>query len=341
MKINFLRASSINTYHDCQWKFFLEQVCGFESMAGKKATLGTISHHVLEILAKAKKTGHYKLNDKFTDVNYLARICWNHYANTDEGIKNGIVKDFAGADFKFVLDQVNAVMNSKYNPLLLDILDTEKQFEIEINRPGFEYKYENDFTSKEEEGFMKIRGTIDLVTKINDDTIEIIDYKTGERKDWVTGKPKEIEDFFSDMQLKVYDVATRAIYKDYKFRMFTIIFTRNGGPFTVTFDMSDYRQTLNEISKIYRNVLDNYDPVRIIDDPTRSDRWKCKRVCYFGRNVDDNGISLCEKYYKLYSPKTPKLSTLTLRTEAIEASKSSNSRRNDYSHAKIFKGKLC
>ena len=76
MKITSLRASTYNTYNDCPWKFYLQYVVGFPSKAGKKALLGTIVHHVLELLAKAKKTGHYKLCDKYSDPEYLLSICF-------------------------------------------------------------------------------------------------------------------------------------------------------------------------------------------------------------------------------------------------------------------------
>ena len=32
-----------------------------------------------------------------------------------------------------------------------------------------------------------IKGTIDLVTKIDDNVIEVVDWKTGQRKNWATG----------------------------------------------------------------------------------------------------------------------------------------------------------
>lgn len=340
MKIDFLRASSINTYKDCQWKFFLEQVCGFQSMAGKKATLGTIAHHVLEILAKAKKTGHFKLEDKFTNTDYLCRICFNHYAKSPEGVKNGLKYGDVGADYKFVVQQVLSVMESKYNPLLLNIIDTEKQFEIEINAPGFEHKYINPSNGQEKSGYMKLRGTIDLVVEADADTIQVIDYKTGERKDWITGKEKEIEDFFTDMQLRVYDIATSKIYSQYKYRLFTIIFTRSGGPFTVTFNAAEYQEALTEISKIYRSILENDRPVRIIDQTGRSDGWKCKWVCHFGKTKDENGQSLCDKYHSMYNPQLPTIGTYNLIEEASSLTGGA-SRRNDYSHDNIFKGKLC
>ena len=56
MNIKFLRASSINTYRGCEFQFFMEQILELPSKSGKKALLGTIVHHVLELMAKGSKT---------------------------------------------------------------------------------------------------------------------------------------------------------------------------------------------------------------------------------------------------------------------------------------------
>ena len=42
--------------------------------------------------------------------------------------------------------------------------------------------------AKKLKGQLAIKGTIDLVTKLNDDTIEVVDWKTGRRMDWTTGE---------------------------------------------------------------------------------------------------------------------------------------------------------
>ena len=55
MNIQYLRASSIKTYEGCQFQFFLESILQIPSGSGKKALLGTIVHHVLEIMAKANR----------------------------------------------------------------------------------------------------------------------------------------------------------------------------------------------------------------------------------------------------------------------------------------------
>ena len=186
MNIEYLRASTAGTYQDCPWKYFLIYVVGFPSLPNKKAELGTICHHVLELLAKAKKNGYTEYNiNKRTDPEYLLKICWKRYTDKNPQF------NYDENDYKFCQDQVKAVIESRFDPLALKILKTEHQFEIEANIEGFEYQHKDYKTGEDRSGNMLIRGTIDLITEIAPDTIEIIDYKTGIRNDWVTGVPKD------------------------------------------------------------------------------------------------------------------------------------------------------
>ena len=75
-----------------------------------------------------------------------------------------------------------------FDPRNRNILCPEQQFDIVIDKPWAEYEYK---TTKETiKGQLAIKGTIDLITQINDDTLEIIDWKTGRRLDWATGEEK-------------------------------------------------------------------------------------------------------------------------------------------------------
>lgn len=65
--------------------------------------------------------------------------------------------------------------NRMYDPRFRDIISPEKKFEFEIKKDWAKYEY---FLKGEKiEGYLKLKGTIDLVTKIDDNTIEIIDWK--------------------------------------------------------------------------------------------------------------------------------------------------------------------
>jgi len=286
MNIKFLRASSINSYRGCEFAFFIEQILELPNKSGKKALLGTIVHHVLELMAKGKRLGH---SEGFIfDYEKLLDICWKRYT-----IENPQF-EFKNADKKFCLKSVRTVIESQYNPKNLNVLFTEKQFKIPLAGKDFEYNYYDIINGTVEKGNYEIRGTIDLITELDDNTIEIIDWKTGSRKCWNTGECKEYEYLKSkDIQLRVYDLACSIIFPQYKNRLLTIDFINDGGPFTVTFSDEDRNETVNIINNIFKSIKWNQLPSRI-KDTDASNRWKCKSVCHFGKTMTNAGCSICD-----------------------------------------------
>ena len=330
MIIQALRASTVNTYKDCPWKYYLQYVIGFTDVGSKKTTLGTICHHVWEILAKAKKVGHLK--GKMVDHEYLLKICWARYTKQYE-------KDFKyePADYKFCQKLCKTIAESKLNPLNLNVLAIEKQFEITVEKKGFFYETNDPISGEDKSGFAKLRGTIDLITEVGKDTIEVIDWKTGERKDWITGEPKDVEEFQKDQQVRMYDLALKHLYPQYKYRIFTVVYVRDGGPFTVTFTDAERVETLHELRKDFHKIKADHNPSRLKDDFGKKDKhWKCRYVCGFGKNKNEKGKSFCDVYKRLfdtngYNLGTQKLYELSVKGKAIA------SRRNDYGHDKLAK----
>ena len=53
------------------------------------------------------------------------------------------------------------------------------------------FAWAHKIDGKKVSGQLAIKGTIDLTTLIADDTIEVIDWKTGRRMDWTTGQVKD------------------------------------------------------------------------------------------------------------------------------------------------------
>jgi hypothetical protein len=291
MNIQYLRASSIKTYEGCQFQFFLDSILEIPSGSGKKALLGTIVHHVLEIMARATKLGHK--DGLLLDHVKLLDICWKRYK-----IENtGKIELADGADKKFCLKSIEKVLGTKYDPRNLKVLHTERQFRIPLTLPGFTFEYYDVLSKKTTAGNYEIRGTIDLITKLDDQTLEIIDWKTGSRKSWETGELKEYDYFASkDIQLRMYDLAVSMLYPQYKTRLLTIHFVNDGGPFTVCFDDDQRKETLNIIKEQFNTIKGNHLPTRI-KEVNGSQAWKCKTTCHFGKTKTTNGCSVCDNVF--------------------------------------------
>jgi hypothetical protein len=306
-------------------------VVGLPGVTQKSANLGNICHLVLELLAKCKKTNHVKLQDKYSNYEYLLSIVWKRLTKNTPNIV------YTDKDYKFCQQQIENVLNSKFNPINLKILDTEKQFEIEIAKPGFQFIDKNNVKRN-----IKFRGTMDLVTEINEDTIEIIDYKTGLRKSWTTGEMKEYDDFLNDIQLRMYNFATSVIYP-HKHRLLTIIFTRDGGPFTVTFTPDDCIKILDILGRKLNEIKNDNYPKRLKDDKSKTSfHWKCKYVCEFGSKFPlSDGRNQCDTYYSFLQKENDlQKSAEQIYSLSVEGRPvlEKISRRNDYGRAKIFKG---
>ncbi len=269
--ITYLRQSSINEYNGCQFSYFINNSLGITSLAGKAALMGTLCHHVAQILAMNKRNG--RKADKYTDWRYLLDICWERYKREESHRFQ-----FMPKDYKFCVSTMEKIMESPFNPLNLEIIAIEKTFNFPIT---------DEFS---------IRGTIDLVTRASADTLEIIDWKTGSRKDWNTGKLKDTESLKKDIQMRLYDLAAYLLFPEYKHRLLTIIFINDGGPYTVSFTDEEREEALQILKDKYKEIYENDNPTRI-KEVNKENKWKCEKVCHYGKTILPSGYSICDTIY--------------------------------------------
>src|SRR5574343_989945 len=197
--------------------------------------------------------------------------------------------------------------NRNYDPRNRKIVAPEQPFEIEIKKDWAKFEYLID--DKKVKGNLAIKGTIDLITEIDEDTIEIVDWKSGQRRDWAKNKVKEYEDLMEDKQLMLYYYAARNLFPQYKNILITIVFIRDGGPFTLDFDDS-------VIPKVEKNLKDTFYEVKNIKMPKLLDYthqdFRCNKLCKFfkqkvneksfcshiGREIKAKGMDQVVKEYK-------------------------------------------
>ena len=209
-----------------------------------------------------------KSNHKYTDEDYTK--CWGW------------------------VESALAYNNGMFNPANNTIVSPERHFDLEMPYKWAEYLF---FLGSERiEGKMRIKGTIDLVQKIDDDTYEIVDYKTGARKDWNTGKEKTIEYLQNDAQLRLYYYAARRIYPEVKNIIITIFYSNTGGPFTLIFDDN----TVKEVEKTLRDKFTHIKGTLIPRRTIRFDKWRLNcNWCEHYKNKDaKTGKNVCDTVHE-------------------------------------------
>lgn len=169
----------------------------------------------------------------------------------------------------------------QFDPRKRCILQPEQRFDLVIDKPWAEYSFVHK--GKELTGKLAIKGTIDLVTKLSDDMIECIDYKTGQRKAWASADlhVKDLADFHKDQQLMLYYYAIRKLYPDFPSVILTIFYVRDGGPFSVCFD----DHTLDLVEENLKNKFQYVKDVELpkMLSPTQHG-FKCQKLCHFYKN---------------------------------------------------------
>jgi len=272
-------------------QYFLEYSLGYRSPSNKKADKGTIVHKVLEILAGIKLSQQNKLNtyvddilgDIFVDEYNLDHITERVYDYYTSQFKH---HEWSTKDLKDTHLWVHKALtdhNGIFDPRSRFVVQPEQHFDIVIDKPWAEYKYETK--DGVIEGKLAIKGTIDLITKANDSTLEVIDWKTGKRLDWATGQQKTLEKLYKDPQLKIYHYALSKLYPEYDHIIMSINFINDGGAFSMCFDKSDLTSTENLIRK-------KFEEIKRCQNPRLSKTWKCTKLCYFGKNTFENHNSI-------------------------------------------------
>lgn len=213
--------------------------------------------------------GHIRYGVDF--VQNIIDKCYNYYSHVDF--------DWKPVDYKDVNNWVWMELdynNGAFDPRRRTIIKPEQHFDIEL--PYDWAKYEWDIKGKKIIGKLGLKGTIDLVTEIDSETIEVIDYKSGQRLDWATGEEKTYKKLQTDFQLLLYHYVVKKLYSQYKTVFVTIFFIRDGGPFTLCFDDLTVDQTEAIIQERFETIK-AAQTTKLIH-PKQED-FRCTKLCDF------------------------------------------------------------
>ena len=168
-------------------------------------------------------------------VEQLIQTCYDFYVD-------GSPHNWKPVDFKDITNWTWMALEYKdgmFDPRYSNIVAPEPHFDLVIDEPWAKYEYEID--GKTVDGKLAIKGTIDLIVKLDDGLYEIVDYKTGSRVDWNSkNRDRKTYNYLTqDFQLDLYHYAAQRLYPEIKQVITSIFFIRDGGPFTICKEQLD------------------------------------------------------------------------------------------------------
>jgi ATP-dependent helicase/DNAse subunit B len=108
-------------------------------------------------------------------------------------------------------------------------------------------------------------GFIDLIVEEDAETLEIIDYKTGNK----TQNTKEVG---ADIQAQLYAYAVTQLYPEYQYYLVTMDYFKSS-PITVSFDKNQLDATVNFVKSRWESIKKKTKLTR------RDNDWVCKYLC--------------------------------------------------------------
>ena len=270
-----------------------------------KADMGSVVHKALELLAWQKKgeqegiltyrDPELKMDFSLPDVtpDLVLDVAYDHYKNAS----HLTWKDSNYEDCKTWLKDTLEYNNGLYDPRKRHVISPEVFFDFTIDEPWAKYEYQDPFTGESFKGTLAIKGTIDLVTLVNDNTIEYLDWKTGRRYSWSKDCVKTPSLLYKDFQLLLYHYALCRLYPQYENIFVTIFFCRDGGPFPICFDTHHNKTFLKMLQASFEKIQNTKIPERIITDPEKN--GKCFSFCGYHKSKWENTQdSVCKHIHK-------------------------------------------
>jgi len=189
--VTYFRSSSYNTWGLCQQQYLLTYVLGLQAPSGRKAEMGTILHKVMECLANCKlciQNGTTSFEDDalgtvpvtpdtLTDPRFVEKVLDKAYAHYSSPAKS--IHKYTAADKRDIRQwcwDALQFQDGAFDPRKRTIVATEPFFDLPINEPWAHYSYVLP-DGKELTGQLRVKGTVDLITKLSDTHYEVIDWK--------------------------------------------------------------------------------------------------------------------------------------------------------------------
>lgn len=309
MIATYLRSSSYGCHEMCPMKYYLEYSLGWKGSSNIKAEKGTIVHKVLELLAEIKLQQQNNRTyftddiagrvyvDKY-DLDVLIQKCTDYYVSYSSHTWKPLDKKHC-SKWTYKAIEYN---DGEHDPRNSHIIKAEQAFDFEVNQPWAMYDYEMPDGSRLE-GLLALKGTMDQISRIDDDTYQILDWKTGRRLNWATGEEYDYDSLMNNAQLLMYYYAARHLYPDIPNIQLVIYYINDGGPYTLCFTEAD-------VPRIEAMLQKKFEDIRDTEVPALKKSWKCTKFCPYGMTTFD-GTSVTPIKEMRYGQVTKKGSYMT------------------------------
>jgi len=234
------------------------------------------------------KSGHVRFGKDLVEE-IIPRV-FDYYSQSNRSIHS-----WKGVDLKDCTNWTWMALDyntGQFDPRRRNIIDVEPFFDIEIDRPWAKFDHILP-TGEKISGNLRIKGTVDLITRVDDGILEIVDWKTGQRLDWAKGGIKTYDKLCHDPQLMMYYYAARHMYPEYDNIILTIFYIRDGGPFSVCFDDSHMNEMERLLEKRYLEICNSKKPPMF---DRRQKHFKCNKICaFYKNNFSGDKENMCRK----------------------------------------------
>lgn len=257
MIIEYLSASRLNTYIDCPFRYFLQYHLQLPELKGDSIAThkGSAVHEALEFYVTKDKD-----YVKHLKAYYAKHKVWEFdNRKPGRGFPHPVNKECSSCewytgDICTIADRNTNDFDGCPKPNFEDDLALVKRA---ITRPdsvlnrkiiGAEVAFE-----KEYEGF-KVRGFMDLVTEVDEKTLEVRDYKSG-------NYTKNTDMAFKDLQMRIYSMVAKELFPDYDYVVMTLDYLRKV-PVSVIFSREDDEKTRQFLKDSYVKIANASSPIR-------------------------------------------------------------------------------
>jgi hypothetical protein len=251
------------------------------------AAKGNVVHKFYEILARYKKATQDKAKTFVDDslgsfvtqdfdpsnIEAINELAFNFYKENTPHITLTEKDKKQCCTWAYKLLEYKSGM---FNPLLRNILEPEFKFDIEIKEKWAEYQQGSP--NGVIKGNFAVKGTLDHISILNKDTIELVDLKTGKPQDFspIIPKVKGFNELCSDPQLMMYYWAACKVFPQYKHIIVSIFFSNHGGVYTLPF-------TKRDIPRCEELIKNRILAIRNVEKPHVNLTWKCKNFCQYSK----------------------------------------------------------